>query len=79
MRVAADGGIRGGYAFGCVDDEQRDVGGFEMAACHDDGELFGHHVGLAFAANACGVDEAVLCAVVLDDFVNGIARGAGDG
>ena len=56
--VAADGGVAGGNAFGGVEDQQRDVGGFEVPAGHDDGELFRHEVGFAFAADAGGVDEA---------------------
>jgi hypothetical protein len=34
---------------------------------------------LAFAADAGGVDEAEAASIVLDDFVDRIARGAGDG
>ncbi len=77
--VAADGGVGGGDAFGGVDDEQGDVGGFEVAAGHDDGELFRHEMGLAFATDAGGVDEAEAGRRVLDDLVDGVARGAGDG
>src|ERR1700722_606806 len=33
----------------------------------------------AFAANAGGVDEAEAASVVLEDFVDGVARGAGYG
>ncbi len=79
MRVAADGGVGGGDALSRIDDEQCQVGGLEMTAGHDDGELFGHHVGLALPANACGVDKAVLRAIVLDNFIDSVACGAGDG
>ena len=58
MRIAADGGVGRGNALSGVDDQQRDVGGLEMAARHDDGELLRHHLGLALAADSGGVDEA---------------------
>jgi len=45
-------------------------------ARHDDRELFGHQVRLAFAADAGGIDEAESASVVLDDFVDCVARGA---
>jgi hypothetical protein len=79
VRVSADGGIAGGDALGGVDQEEGDVGGFEMAARHDDGELLGHEVGFAFAADSGGVDEAESVAFEFDGFVNGIAGGSGDG
>ncbi len=78
MRVAADVGVDVGDAFLRVDDEQRDVGGFEVLARHDDGELLGHHLGLALAPDAGGIDEAEEVALALDDLVDRIARGAGD-
>jgi hypothetical protein len=62
VRVAADVGVEGGDAFGGVEDEEGDVGGFEVLAGHDDGELLGHEVGLALAADAGGVDEAEVVA-----------------
>ena len=77
--VAADGGVGAGDAFGGVDDQQRHVGGFEVAAGHDDAELLGHQVGLALAADAGGVDKAQLLALELDDLVDRVAGGAGDG
>ncbi len=58
--------------------EQRNVGGFEVLAGHDDGQLFGHHLGLALAPDAGGIDEAEEVALALDDLVDGVARGAGD-
>ena len=79
VRIAADVGVVGGHAFGSVDHEQGDVAGFEMTAGHDDGEFFGHQMGLALAADAGGVDEAQALAFVLDDFVDGVARGACNG
>ena len=78
VRVAGDGGIELAHAFGGVDDQQGNVGGFQMLARHHHRKLFRHQVSLAFAADAGGVDEAKRLAVVLDDFVDGIARGAGD-
>ncbi len=69
----------GGDAFGGVDHDQRDVGGFQMLARHDHRELLGHQLGLALAADSGGVDEAVGLAVALDQFIDGIARGSGDG
>ena len=77
--VAADVGVERGDAFGGVEDEEGDVGGFEVLAGHDDGELLGHEVGLALAADAGGVDEAEVVAAAGDDFVDGVAGGAGDG
>ena len=77
--VAADVGVGGRHTFGGVDHEQRHVTGFEMAAGHDDGELFRHEMGLALAADAGGVDQAHALAFMLDDLVDGVAGGAGDG
>src|SRR6185437_13718879 len=79
VRVAADGGVGCGDAFGGVDDEERDVGGLKMAAGHDDGKLLGHEVGFALAADSGGVDDAELLAVVFDDFIHGVTRGSGNG
>ncbi len=66
VRVAADGGVGGGDAFGGVDDEEGDVSGFKVAARHDDGELLGHEVRFAFAADAGGIDDAEVVAFVVD-------------
>ena len=52
---------------------------FQMLARHDDGQLLGHQLGLALAADAGGIDEAIALAFVLHQFVNRIARGAGNG
>ena len=60
-------------------DDQRNVGGFEVLARHHDGELLGHQLGLALAADSGGVDEAVGLAVPLDEFVDRIASGSGNG
>ena len=79
MGVASDVGVEGGDAFGGVEDEEADVGGFEVLAGHDDGELLGHEVGLALAADAGGVDEAEVVLAAGDDFVDGVAGGSGDG
>ncbi len=79
MGVSGDGGVEGIHSLGGVDHQQSDVGGFEMLARHDDGKLLGHQVGLAFAANAGGVDEAEGLSVTFDDFVDRVAGGAGDG
>src|SRR5208283_1895435 len=77
--VASDGGITGGYAFGRIDHHQRNVGSFEVLACHHHGKLLRHELGFTFAADSGGVDEAVAMAVVFDHFVHGIARGTRDG
>ena len=50
-----------------------------MLARHHDRKFFRHEVRLAFAADAGGVDEAEAASVVLDDFVDRVAGGAGDG
>ena len=60
--VAADVGVEGGDAFGGVEDEEGDVGGLEVLAGHDDGQLLGHELGLALAADAGGVDETEVVA-----------------
>src|SRR6185437_15196076 len=54
-------------------DEQRNIGGFKVAARHHDRKLLRHQVGLAFAADAGGVDDAELLTVVVNDFIHGIA------
>src|ERR1039458_1607625 len=77
--VAADVGVEGVDAFGSVEDEERDVGGFEVLAGHDDGELLGHELGLALAADAGGVDETEVVAGAGDHFVDSIAGGTGYG
>src|ERR1019366_7219357 len=70
--VAADVGVEGGDAFGGVEDEERDVGGFEVLAGHDHRQLLGHELGLALAADAGGVDEAEVVAGAGDDLVYSI-------
>ncbi len=67
------------HALGGVDDQQGDVSGLEMLAGHHDRKFFRHEVSLAFAATAGGVDEAEAAPVVLHDFVDSVARSAGDG
>ncbi len=37
-----------------------------------------HQVGLAFAANAGGINKAEALTIALDDFIHGIAGGAGN-
>ncbi len=78
MRITGDGGVAGSHAFDRVNEHERDVGGFQMLASHDHRKLFGHQFGLALAANTGGVDEAIAEAVALQNFVDGIAGGAGD-
>src|ERR1039458_6145884 len=88
--VTADVGVEGVDAFGGVEDEERDIGGLEVLAGHDDGELLGHELGLALAADAGGVDETEVVAGAGDDFIYSIpsctgyrtddgAVGAGEG
>jgi len=77
--VAADVGVEGGDAFGGVEDKEADVGGLEVLAGHDDGELFGHETGLALATDAGRVDEAEVVRAAGDDLVDCVASGAGDG
>jgi hypothetical protein len=50
-----------------------------MAAGHDDGKLLGHEIGFALASDSGGVDDTEALAVVLNDFVDGVASGSGDG
>src|SRR5450631_1687768 len=79
VSVAGNCRIARGYAFHSVDQDERDIGGFEMLARHHDGELFGHQLGLALATDSGGVDEAVGLAGVLNEFVNRVASGPGEG
>ena len=78
MRIARNGGVECADPFGRVDDEQRNVGLFEVLARHHDRELLRHQVRLAFTADAGGVDEAKALAIALDQFINRVACGAGD-
>jgi len=77
--VAADVGVEGGDSVGGVEDEEADVGGLEVLAGHDDGELFGHELGLALATDSGRVDETEVVRAAGDDLVHSIAGGAGDG
>ena len=79
MRVSGDGSVELAHAFGGINHQQRNVGGFKMFARHDHGKFFRHQMSLAFAANAGSIDKAKALAVALDDFVDRIARGAGNG
>src|SRR6185312_11028131 len=65
VRISADGGVGGSDTLGGVDDEKRNVRGFEMAAGHDDGKLLGHEIGFALASDSGGVDDTKALAVVL--------------
>ena len=79
MGIAADVGVEGGDSVGGVEDEEADVGGLEVLAGHDDGQLFGHEAGLALATDSGGVDETEVVRAASDDLVYGVAGGAGDG
>ena len=79
MGVAADVGVEGGDSVGGVEDEEADVGGLEVLARHDDGELLGHELGLALATDSGRVDETEVVRAAGDDLVDGVAGGAGDG
>ncbi len=79
VSVSGNGGVAGGNAFGRVHHQQRDVGSFRVLARHHDRELFGHQLGLALAADARGIDEAIGLAVAFDHFIHRVARGARDG
>lgn len=70
-------GVGSRHAFGCIDHQQRNVGGFQMPARHHHRELFGHQLCLALAANPGRVDEAEIVILVTDHLVDRIARGAG--
>src|ERR1035437_7495337 len=76
--VAADVGVERGDSFGGVEDEEGDVGGFEVLASHDDGELLGHELGLALATDAGGVYETEVVMGAGYYFVYCIPSGAGD-
>src|ERR1039458_848534 len=77
--IACDVGVEAAGAFGGVDHEEHDVGVFDVLARHDHRKFLGHQTRLAFAADPGRVDEANLAAFVLDDFVDGIPRSAGNG
>ena len=77
--VAGDGGVQRHHALGGVQHQQHHVGHADVAARHHHAQLLRHIAGLALAADAGGIDEDVLRAVVRDGLVHGIARGAGDG
>ena len=77
--VAADVGVEGGDSVGGVEDEEADVGGLEMLAGHDDGQLLGHELGLALATDAGSIDETEVVRAAGDDLVDCVAGGAGDG
>ena len=77
--VSADGRVGGGDTFLRVDDQQGDVGRLEVPTGHDDRELLGHLMGFALAPNSGRVDDAVAVALVVENFVDGVAGGAGDG
>ena len=79
MCVSSDRSIELADTFGGVDHQQRDVGTFEVLACHHDRKLFCHQMCLAFAANAGRIDEAETASVVLDNFVYGVPSGARHG
>ena len=78
MGVSGDGGIELAHAFGGINHQQRDVSGFQMLARHHYGEFFRHQVGLAFAADAGGIDKSEGFAVVLDNFIDRVTRGPRD-
>src|SRR5208282_3793583 len=78
MGIACDVGVEAAGAFGGVDHEEHDVGVFDVFARHDYRKLLRHQPRFAFAADAGGINEANLAAFVLDDFIDGIARSAGD-
>src|SRR5712692_770880 len=79
MGIAGDRRVQLADAFGGVNHQQRDVGGFEVLARHHHGELLGHQMSLAFAADAGRINEAEALAVALDHFVDRVAGGAREG
>src|SRR5262245_27626136 len=84
VRVPGDVGVERGHAFDRVDQEQRDIGAFDVLARHDDRKLLLHPGRLALAANAGGVyqPEPDLLAAFPDlrfkHAVYGVARRARD-
>ena len=77
--VSRDGGIELTYTFRRIDHQQGNVGGFQVLARHDDGELFRHQVRLALSANAGGINEAETLAIMLHNLIDCIPRSARDG
>ena len=76
VRVAADVGVERRHAFDGVRMSERHVGSLQVLARLDDAEFLGQQLGLAFAPDARGVDEAEAQAVALEFRVHGVARGA---
>ena len=79
VRIAADGGVGRGDSFRRIEDQQSHVRGFQMTPRHHDADLFGHQMRLALAPDAGRIDKPELVAFELDDFIDGIAGGSGNG
>ena len=76
LRVACDDGVLVRGAFDGVQQQEADVGPGHGLLGLQDAELLGALEGLALAADACGVDEAVDPFVHMDDGVDGVPGGA---
>ena len=78
VRISSNSRIARSDAFDSVNDDQRNIRGFEMLARHHDRKLLGHQLGLALAADSSSIDEAVVLSVSLHEFVNRVARSPRD-
>src|SRR5882724_323903 len=79
VSISGDGSVKLAYAFGCIDHQQSNVGGFKVLASHHDRELFRHQVRFAFASDAGSIDKAKAFAMTLDNLVDRVPRGARNG
>src|SRR4029077_5948689 len=70
--VAGDLSVALRDALLAIDHEQRDVCALEPTTRHHHAEFFSDQVGLALAANAGGVDEAINAAVPTDFDIYGV-------
>src|SRR4029077_6954167 len=78
MGVASDGCIELTDSLGCVDHEKSDIGRVEVLVSHHDRKFLCHEMSLALTANPGCVDEAKVAAIVFDDFIDRVARSAGN-
>ena len=76
--VAGDMRILRGDALHAVDHQHGDIGAIDGAMRAQDAVLLDARPDAPTAANARGVDQDERLALVVDDRINGVARGAGD-
>ena len=77
VRVARNRGIQREDSFARIKHQHRDVRHAQLPPSHHHAELFRHQFRFALAADAGGIDEYVLVAVVNDGLVNRVTGGPG--